>query len=235
MKRVIFKIDNTLCVIRLGDTSNPKISAGKEVVIQTYHFSRSQFEIVKDKITMTQFFEQDKDVCLDCPFAVSNGAKVSDCYTHEYNQYSGFLSMLRSIRLSYSWDTIPEYSKEAEREILKLSAGRFIRFGTYGEPSLLPVDLTRTMCAVAKNWTGYTHQHNKRPEFAPYYMASVHDLNEAEALPMWRSFVASPSRVTGLIPCPASKEMNNVSNCSKCGLCSGTSGKGKKSVNILLH
>jgi hypothetical protein len=69
-------------------------------------------------------------------------------------------------------------NKDMERDILKAAAGRFVRFGTYGEPSLLPIELTRTICAVAKNWTGYTHQYKQRAEFAPYFMASTH--SEAE-------------------------------------------------------
>jgi hypothetical protein len=235
MKRVIFKINNTLCVIRAGKTSNEKISAKNETIVQTYHFSQGQFNAAINKANMREFFSHDRDVCFDCPFAYSNGAPLNACYTHKGMQYLGFKSMLRGIAARTSWDAIPELNADIEREILQLSAGRFIRFGTYGEPSLLPVDLTRTICAVAKNYTGYTHQHNKRPEFAPYFMASVHSETEAQALPMWRSFIAAPEAIASAVSCPASKEMNNVSNCSKCGLCSGTSGKGKKSVNILLH
>jgi hypothetical protein len=36
--RAIFKIQNTLCVIRLGKTANAKIAAFGEKVVQTYHF-----------------------------------------------------------------------------------------------------------------------------------------------------------------------------------------------------
>jgi hypothetical protein len=235
MKNVYFKINNTLCVIRQGKTSNEKISAPGETIVQTYHFSEGQFNAAINKGNMREFFSHDAAVCFDCPFAYSNGAPLNACYTHKGMQYLGFKSMLRSIAKLTTWDAIPELNADIEREILKLSKGLFIRFGTYGEPSLLPLDLTKTMCAVAKNWSGYTHQHNNRPEFAPYYMASVHTEVEAQALPMWRSFIASSEAVNTAVSCPASKEQNYKSNCSKCGLCSGTEGKGNKSVNILLH
>jgi hypothetical protein len=41
--------------------------------------------------------------------------------------------------------------------------------------------------------------------------------------------------IDNFTPCPAAKETGKKSSCEKCGLCSGTSGKGKKSVQILEH
>jgi hypothetical protein len=235
MKNTIFKINNTLCVIRAGKTTNEKIAAKGETIVQTYHFSEGQFYAAINKADMREFFSHDRDVCFDCPFAYSNGAHINACYTHKGMQYLGFKSMLRGIAARTNWADIPELNADIERDILQMCNGRFIRFGTYGEPSLLPIDLTRTICAIAKNHTGYTHQHNKRPEFSPYFMASVHSETEANALINWRSFISADQNIDTAVSCPASKEMNYISNCSKCGLCSGTEGKGKKSVNILLH
>lgn len=236
-QNIFFKIGDTICIVRLGKTSNEKISAPGEKIVQTYHFSKGQFEIAQSKTTMIDFFSNDKDVCFNCPYAVSNGAKLLDCYTHKPRQYSGFLSMLRAVKRRLNWEEIPTLNKETERKILEFSTGRYIRFGTYGEPSLLPIDLTRTICAVAKNWTGYTHQHENKPQFAPYFMASTHNETQENnaRLNGWRSFVASKQQISNLISCPASAESGYKSNCSKCGLCSGTQGKGNKSVVILEH
>lgn len=234
---IFFKINNTLCVIRLGKTTNKKIAAAGEKIVQTYHFSEGQYYAAINKADMKTFFSHDADVCFDCPFAVSNGAKLSACYTHKGMQYLGFKSMLRGIAKRATWDEIPELNKDIERDILKACNGRYIRFGTYGEPSILPIDLTRTICSLAKSWTGYTHQHKKRPEFSPFFMASTHSETQekAAALNGWRSFVASPTGIDALVSCPASAEAGFVSNCSKCGLCSGTQGKGNKSIVILEH
>lgn len=234
---IFFKINNTLCVIRLGKTSNKKIAAAGEKIVQTYHFSEGQYYAAINKADMKTFFSHDADVCFDCPFAVSNGAKLSACYTHKGMQYLGFKSMLRGIAKLATWDEIPELNKDIERDILKACNGRYIRFGTYGEPSILPIDLTRTICSIAKSWTGYTHQHKKRPEFSPFFMASTHnETQEKDASANgWRSFVASPIGIDALVSCPASAEAGFKSNCSKCGLCSGTQGKGNKSVVILEH
>ena len=56
---MIFKIDDTLQVIRLGVTSNDKIEANsKRPIVQTYTFSRKQFEMIanNDERNMRSFF-----------------------------------------------------------------------------------------------------------------------------------------------------------------------------------
>ena len=242
-KKVIFRENDVLHIISTSKTTNKKIATAKETIVQTYHFSRGQFEEAKKQTSMREFFSHDGSVCMDCPFAVSNGAKLSACYTHKMMQYSGFLSMLRSIKCE--WDEIPELPSVTtlrggamRYEIQQMCENRYVRFGTYGEPSLLPISLVKLMVKVAKSWTGYTHQWKKvDPQFAKFFMASTHTEDEERVASLigYRSFVASPKPISQFISCPASAEMGFISNCSKCGLCSGTEGKGKKSVIILEH
>jgi hypothetical protein len=68
-------------------------------------------------------------------------------------------------------------------------------------------------------------------------MASVHTkaMEEIARTKGFRSFIASPNPIDGVVNCPASNEQGFKSNCSKCGLCSGAKGKGKKSVFIIQH
>jgi hypothetical protein len=237
--KIFFRENDVLHVIRKDKTTNKKIAEKKETIVQTYHFSRLQFEEAKkhkDYTSMRQFFSHDGAVCLDCPFAVSNGAKLSACYTHKVMQYSGFLSMLRSIKLD--WDDIPEMNAKIHMQIVGMCENKYVRFGTYGEPSLIPIELVGNIIKGAKSWTGYTHQWRKIDHgYAKYFMASTHSVGEEYTATLigYRSFVASPKPIAEFISCPASKEMGFISNCSKCGLCSGTMGKGKKSVIILEH
>jgi hypothetical protein len=236
--RIIYRQGDTITIITSNTTSNKKIAEPKEKIIQTYHFSREQYETAQGKTTMREFFSHDAKVCFDCPFAVSNGASLSACYTHKMMQYSGFLSSLRSIgKVTESFDEIPEYSIEIASKIVTMCDKKYVRFGTYGEPSLMPIALVGCIVAVAKSWTGYTHQWSKKPEYAPYFMASTHTEDEERIASLigYRSFVASPITIPKFISCPASEEMGFKSNCSKCGLCSGTKGKGTKSVIILEH
>jgi len=236
--KLVFRIGDVLHIVSASTTSNKKIATPKEKIVQTYHFSREQFDEAQNKTTMRDFFSHDGKVCMDCPFAVSNGAKLSACYTHKLMQYSGFLSQLRSVGKKYkSFEDIPELTALDYNTIVLMCYGLYVRFGTYGEPSLLPIDLVERICNVAKSWTGYTHQWRKRDEYAPYFMASVHSAMEEEIASLigYRSFVVASETHPQFISCPASEEMGFKSNCSKCGLCSGTKGKGRKSVVILEH
>jgi hypothetical protein len=238
MKKAVFRVGDTITLITFGKTSNAKIATPNEIVAQTFHFSREQYEVAQGKPSMKEFFSHDGKVCFDCPFAVSNGAKLSACYTHKVMQYSGFLSSIRSIAKQYSeFNLMPQLTDELYSQIVNKCYGLYVRFGSYGEPTLLPFNLVESIVAVAKSWTGYTHQWMSRIEFADYFMASTHTPGQdllAEQLG-WRTFNASKEAVSGLINCPASAEQDFRSNCSKCGLCSGAKGKGKKSVFIIEH
>jgi hypothetical protein len=239
MKKLLFRQADALIVFTFGKTSNKKIATPSETIVQTYSFSRGQFDEARKQATsMREFFSHDKPVCGDCPFAVNNGAKLTACYTHKLMQYSGFLSSLRSIAKGFeSFDAIPELTDELADQIVGGAQGRYVRFGSYGEPSLIPLGLVSRIIDASKSHTGYTHQWRVKPEYSAYFMASTHTIEqEREARANgWRSFVASKTIVDGLVNCPASNEQGFKSNCAKCGLCSGAQGKGNKSIVILEH
>jgi len=245
IERLVYFKDNTIQVFRLGKTTNAKISNGNEKIIQTYSFSEDQFTYVKEtleanqKLVLKGFFSNDAKNCFDCPFSINSGN--GGCYTHKYMQYSGLVSMLKSLIKEFNeLSNIPLYDAEMKNEIVKLSVGKYVRFGTYGEPSLHPIELVKGITEVAKSWTGYTHQYFRKPEYANFFMASVHNEKQAKtALDKfeYRSFLVASTELndTKMIHCPASKESGYKANCSDCGLCSGTKGKAKKSVIILEH
>ena len=232
IKRVVWTDGGNVFVIRKGKTSNDKISDGSEVV-QTYTFSRAQYDLATTSkgFGMKKFFALDGSNCLDCPFSGNQGE--GGCYTHKFNQYVGFLSMLRSIKA----EDLTPYSRSKGGEILEMAEDSYVRFGTYGEPSLIPIDLVKAMTTIASSWTGYTHQWSKEwaKPYSDFYMASRHETYSADG---WRSFQAitpDQAQESNAIGCPASKEGGYKSNCATCGLCSGTTGKGNKDVKINLH
>ena len=231
--KLVTQINQALIVFRFDRSNNAKISAGTEKIVQVYAFDLAQKNYVDQcdqagvKVSPQKFFSLANSNCFDCPFR-----PYLRCYTHKFNEYIGMLSMLRSIEDIKPLDTIRD-------QILAWSKNRYIRFGQYGEPTLVPVDLVYEMVSVAKNWTGYTHQWRKKPEFAPYFMASTHSLAQSlrAELMGFRSFVAVSVKIEdkGYIQCPAAKESGKKATCEKCGLCSGSKGKGKKSIQILNH
>jgi hypothetical protein len=108
--------------------------------------------------------------------------------------------------------------------------GRKVRFGTYGEPVLIPLDLVRHLISLSSGWTGYTHQWAS-PAFADYrhyLMASTHGLTgpwsreHAKSLG-WRTFrtMRDGLPAAGEILCPASKEAGKRLTCEQCRLCDG--------------
>jgi len=234
--RVVFRIKDTVQVFRYDTTSNDKIEADKKrKIVQSYTFSRKQYELILNGTNegMRMFFSHADSNCLDCPFN-----EFGKCYTHKFNQYVGFVSMLKSIAAEFgSFDNLPKFSRSLHLTILKMSQGTYVRFGTYGEPSIHPLQLIKDVINVASNHTGYTHQWAKKPELSTVFMASTHTFEEEKKARDngYRSFIATDKAIDGAVNCPASKEANYKSHCSKCGLCSGSEGKGNKSVYILLH
>lgn len=236
MTKLYFRIGDTLQVIRKGITTNDKIEENrKRKVVQTYTYSKKQFEYALQKIRgMEGFFSIADTNCLDCPYN-----SYGMCYTHKPHQYMGFRSMLRSIiKDCPKWEDIPEWDDFMVFDAIQMAENTYVRFGTYGEPSLHPLNLIQQMSNVCENWTGYTHQWMRHDNLAPFFMASTHDM-EGEKIAResgYRSFIATSTRIEGAVNCPASKEMGYKSSCSKCGLCAGTSGtKAKKSIFILNH
>lgn len=231
-KKVIWFDGNNIFVIRKGKTSNEKISEGKDAIVQTYTFSYDQW-VYANNVTnksMTEFFKLDGSNCLDCPFS-GNGGK-GGCYTHKFNQYVGFISMLKSI----GKHELTMYNQAKHDDAVSLSKDVFIRFGTYGEPSLIPLQLISDIANVAKNWTGYTHQSGKAwaGGYKDFFMASLETATEQSD---WRAFrvLEDVSIDANSTQCPASKEAGYKSTCAKCGLCSGLLGKGIKDVKITNH
>lgn len=231
--RVVWLENDCVFVVKLGKTTNNKISDGSALV-QTYTFDYKQWLLASTSkgFKMKEFFALDENNCLDCPYSGNQGNY--GCYTHKFMQYSGFLSMLRSIKHT---DLTP-LTTEKRKDIYQMCFNRYVRFGTYGEPSLLPIDLVKGMSNYAKSWTGYTHQWAKpwAKEYGNWFMASVHNQAQADqANDHFRSFISTTIGDESAVQCPASKEAGYKSNCAKCGLCSGTQGKGKVDIKILEH
>lgn len=232
--REVFRIGDTLQVFRLGATTNAKIMDNdKTKIVQSYTFSRSQYQLIASGLNdgMKTFFSHADSNCLDCPFN-----SFGKCYTHKYSQYVGFISMLKSIVKKYpTWDSLPTAYNLSS--LIRMSTDRYVRFGTYGEPSLHPKLIIEQLVKVAKSYTGYTHQW-KKEDLGDYFMASTHTLKEADIASEqgYRSFIVSDEPITEAVSCPASKEAGYKTTCNNCNLCSGLLGtKSKKNINILTH
>lgn len=113
---------------------------------------------------------------------------------------------------------------------------RSIRFGAYGDPYALPVNLLQELKKFSKNTTGYTHQWRREEAdgLKALCMASVDNTQEyIKAVEGgWRTFrIIKPedSLMPDEILCP---NLTSSVQCRDCKLCTGTSLKAK---NIAIH
>jgi hypothetical protein len=109
-------------------------------------------------------------------------------------------------------------------------AGKFVRFGTYGDPAAVPADIWAALAGTAKGRTGYTHQwrNKKFSALAPLMQASCEtadDVVRAHALGFMGTFRVVPlgeAIPDNVLHCPASEERGKLAHCINCLACDGS-------------
>lgn len=161
--------------------------------------------------------------CKGCPFASGNG-----CYVNV-----GQAPM--AVYKSYHKGSYPFLALGAYKVAFR---NRYVRFGAYGNPSIIPLQKIRMVTDHCAGWTGYFHDwHEMHPslatEYGKYFMASTETEDSrkaAEALGL-RYFHVSPVRPNNTIECLSD---THGKECKDCGLCDGNN-KNAKSVWINPH
>lgn len=155
----------------------------------------------------------DKTICGDCKYRPANSGI---CYV---NVGQAPLNIWRSYKSN-------KYSKIKSFDVF---ANSKVRFGSYGDPTAVPIELWQQIAQSCNNkYTGYTHQwlNENNQEYSKYCMASVDTPEEmlvARSMG-WRTF-----RVTSKLekfayefPCPATPDSKIKKTCSECMACNGT-------------
>ena len=114
-----------------------------------------------------------------------------------------------------------------------------LRFGSYGDPGLLPIDKVASWTSTVPSWTGYTHAwHKIDSDYSRYFMASIDGIDaktreQAKDLGYKTFSILMPGQAprTGEILCP---HTTHGVQCADCGLCAGTS-RGGKDIAIEAH
>ena len=208
-------------IMPLGKSSNDKTGA----MLQTY--------IIRSHVHPLQAVATDGDVtiCGDCPLRGlkqkrRKKRKFRTCYV---NVGQGPAMVYDAFRRGRYEDYDPARHDQ-------FIAGRKIRWGTYGDPVLIPEPLVAHLAGISSGWTGYTHQW-ANPLFKAYQrflMASVHGVTgpwsreHAKSLG-WRTFRTTNGGVptAGEVLCPASKEAGKRLSCLTCNLCDGEGRRAK--------
>ena len=161
-------------------------------------------------------------ICSGCPFASGNG-----CYV---NVGQAPLSVWKA----YHRGNYPVLNPSGYRAAF---GGRKIRFGAYGNPSLMPVSMVRAIAKVSAGWTGYFHDWRENPmaaAYAEFFMASTETESsraQAESLG-FRYFHASPTKPATARECLS--ETHGLT-CAECKLCAGLTKGSQPSIWINPH
>jgi hypothetical protein len=161
--------------------------------------------------------EREQAVCGDCPLCGRGRRRI--CYV-AYGIW----------RLAAHLERYPYVGlEEAER----LTTGKALRLGAYGDPAAVPIGVWDRLLSRASSWTGYTHAWRTcNSDFRHFCMASCEDaLSTLRAQAHgWRTFrVKHPAGelLQSEIMCPS-----EVTTCLRCRLCSGTA---RRARNIAIN
>ena len=180
----------------------------------------------------------DSAICGDCPLRLNNGSRI--CYVNVlFNNGSQYKSVTKK----------QVVATPRQLAILLAHRQRGIRWGSYGDPGMLPFELINEVMTISGvNHTGYTHQW-AQPWFDvrhfQYAMASIDDQNTVKMLEelhgpdvrYYRLLSVTNGNVNpGEIMCPSDSDKRKADGtrkitCAECGLCAG-SGKAAKSIAI---
>ncbi len=161
-------------------------------------------------------------ICRDCIFASGNG-----CY----------VEVGRAPTMVWKKFKACGYPELNPCDYSRVFSGRKIRFGAYGNPTLLPLSIVKAIATVSNGWTGYFHDWKTNPlakEYAQYFMASTETESSyrlAKSL-NYRVFHVSPVQPADTLECLSeTKQMQ----CADCKLCSGLSKSRLPSIWINPH
>jgi hypothetical protein len=182
-----------------------------------------------DPVTATRT-GADVSICGDCVHRPIDSGGQGTCY----------VTVWQAPRAIYQAYRAGRYVRWAPSVAARMLAGRVIRWGAYGDPAALPVDLLRRLSAAAAGHTGYTHQWRRFPSLRSLLMASTdsdHECRQASARG-WRFFSVGAGADSGgrVISCPASAESGKRTTCAQCRLCDGArEGDRRASITIQPH
>ena len=185
----------------------------------------AQVYILCENINPVEAVQTGKDVtiCGNCPHRKQQDGTRS-CYV---NVGQG----PNSVWKAYKRGVYRELSYLMMSQILK---GKRIRWGAYGDPSVIDPGIVITLNKYAQGHTGYTHQW--RNEFAQVFKGvfqascdGFQDYLEATAHG-WKTFTVVHKKATihYAKQCPATVE-NSVAQCATCKLCDGAR------VDVFVH
>ncbi len=201
--------DDIIAVITLKSTN---IKTGNMASMWILHKDLSPIEASKEG--------KDESICGMCPHRHNLGGA---CYV---TLFQAPLQVWKSYHKG-------NYPKVNDMTIFE---GMSVRFGAYGDPNVIPIDILVQLKSVVKNSTSYTHQwktESDNESLKSVSMASVDNKAEATLAIQngWRYFrvtndISDINKATEIV-CP---NTTKGIQCIDCGLCKGNTIKAKNIV-----
>jgi len=201
--------DDIIAVITLKSTN---VKTGNMASMWILHKDLSPIEASKEG--------KDESICGMCPHRHNLGGA---CYV------TLFQAPLQ-VWKSYHKGNYPKVTD------MSLFEGMSVRFGAYGDPNVIPIDILVQLKSVVKNSTSYTHQwktESDNESLKAVSMASVDNKEEATLAieNNWRYFrvtndISDIDKATEIV-CP---NTTRGIQCIDCGLCKGNTIKAKNIV-----
>ena len=156
----------------------------------------------------------DYSICGNCPHRKNQTTGNRSCYV---NVGQAPQSVWRAYKAG-------KYGKLSDLSPEDLH-GKSIRWGAYGDPSIISPALFQTINEHAESHTGYTHQWREdfAQPFKGYFMASVDSFADYldASTHGWKCYYVAPKGQQGHgKQCPATVE-NSMAQCITCRLCNG--------------
>jgi hypothetical protein len=241
MAKIRLNVLNTVPVNGYVIYDGPSRLNGKDIVVIATGFAKASHNektgdliqvwiMSKDSNPIDSLYKgSDDSVCGDCkhrPKTDSNPDGWGTCYV---NVGQGPYAVYKAYK-NNKYPVLPN---------VELFKDKYVRFGTYGDPAAIPIELIRSIVGICSHHTAYTHQwKNCDKELLNYCMASVDTPKEyklAQSLG-WRTFrvrLDSEELDKNERVCPASSERKLVT-CEQCMACHG-GGNSKASIAIIAH
>ena len=173
---------------------------------------------------------KDVHVCGDCPLRSKPSGGNGACY----------------VTVVQGPDAVARGVKDKPVSPLPEKINKPIRLGAYGDPAFTSLKVIKDLVGRSTGHLGYTHQWHKRPDLAPYCMASI-DPAMAKAQGVSVSTLKNKAKRLGFrtfriltskqkphkdeVLCP---HYTHGVQCVDCGLCAGSTSKAKN-IAIYVH
>jgi len=164
---VIFEDENVVSILNGFKSPSSNRKTG-EMLQQTNMFKH-------EKPVEAARNHKDETVCGTCPhrwFSPDPNADRS-CYVNLGQQVTSVWNAWQ--RGSYAPITDKEVYKDAMKSGVVINN---LRFGAYGNPSVMPVDVVDEWIEASNGHTGYMHDWKDKPEYAGRFQASVDSVEE---------------------------------------------------------